>query len=117
AGTYTIGGNTDNNSIFSGLITINQNLNVSQVANAGANALSITGGITSANGARTVTFAGPGNINVGTNAISNGTGTVAVNVSGGKTTFNVANTYTGLTSITGCTVGEGVNDALSSGAL
>lgn len=118
-GTYTIGGNTDNNSTFSGLTTINQNLTVSQVANTGANALSITGGITSGNaGTKTVTFAGPGNINVGTTAISDGGGgTLALNVTGGKTTFNIANTYTGLTNITAGTLAEGVSNAILTGAV
>jgi autotransporter-associated beta strand protein len=61
--TYTIGGNTDNNSTFSGAISLNQSLTVSQVANAGNNALTISGAISTNNGSTpTVTFAGPGNI-------------------------------------------------------
>jgi fibronectin-binding autotransporter adhesin len=101
-GVMTLGGNTDNNSTFSGAISLNHDLTISQVANAGANALSITGGVSSGTaGTKTVTFAGPGNINVSTTAIANGSGTVAVNVTGGKTTFNVANTYTGGTNVSG----------------
>ncbi|HZF02352.1 MAG TPA: autotransporter-associated beta strand repeat-containing protein, partial [Methylomirabilota bacterium] len=99
-GTYTIGGYTDNNSTFSGLITINTNLTVSQAANAGANTLTISGGITGGNaGSKTITFAGPGNALIASTAISDGGGTVAVNVTGGKNTFAVPNTYSGSTTI------------------
>jgi autotransporter-associated beta strand protein len=112
-GTYTIGGNTDNNSSFSGAITINQNLMVSQVASAGSNALSITGGIGSGNNTtKTVTFAGPGNINVGTTGISNSTGTLNVSVTSGTTAFNVANTYSGSTSVSGGTLKSSAANAL-----
>jgi len=104
-GVATLGGNTDNNSTFSGAITLNHDLTISQVANAGANALSITGGIAGGiAGTKTVTFAGPGNINVSTTGISNGTGTTAVAVSGGVTSLNVANSYTGTTTVNGGTL-------------
>ncbi len=107
SGTMTIGGNTDNNSTFSGPISLNNNLTISQVANAGSNALSLTGGIsnTGSNGGFTITFAGPGNINVATTGISDTDfGTAAVKVTGGSTTFSVANTYSGNTSITAGTL-------------
>jgi autotransporter-associated beta strand protein len=103
-GTYTIGGGADTNAAFTNLITINQPLTISQVANAGANALTISGGITAASGTPMVTFAGPGNINKTTAAIANGSGTVAVSVTDGTNTFSIANTYTGGTTLNGGTL-------------
>jgi autotransporter-associated beta strand protein len=47
-------------------------------------------------GIQTITFAGPGLINV-SGAINNGDGTVAVNINGGTTQLAGANTYTGAT--------------------
>jgi len=112
-GTAKIGGNTDNNSTFSGAITANHDLTISQVSTTGNNVLTISGGISSGNtGAKTITFAGPGNINVSTNGISNSTGTLAVNVTGGTTTFNVANTYSGATSVGGGTLRSAASNAL-----
>ncbi len=101
-GTYSIGGNTDNNSTFSGAITANQSFNVTQVANTGSNALSITGGISGAStGTKTVNFANVGNVNVTTTGISDGTGgNIAVTQTGaGTTTFSAANSYTGGTTV------------------
>jgi len=103
SGTYTIGGSTDNNATYSGAITLNQPLTISQVANAGANALTISGGITAGSSSQTVTFAGPGNISV-TTPIANGLGTLGMTVqSGGKVTFGASATptYTGATIING----------------
>ena len=104
-GTATLGGSADGNSTFSGAITLNGNLTVSQAATSGSNALSITGGIGSTTaGTKTLTFAGPGAINVSTTAIANTTGTVAVSVSGGTTTLSVASTYGGGTTVSGGTL-------------
>ena len=117
-GNYTIGGSTDNNAIFSGAITLNQPLTVSQAANAGANALTISGGITGAgSGTKSLTFAGPGNMTVATTAITDGAGggNVAVNVTGGKLTLSVADTYTGATSVSNGTLL--VNGSIASGAV
>ena len=83
--TYTIGGSTDNNATFSGNISLNQSLAVSQVANTGSNALTISGVISSNNGSTpAVTFVGPGNINLtkantysGATTVSAGTLTLA----------------------------------------
>jgi fibronectin-binding autotransporter adhesin len=80
-----------------------KDLTISQVATTGTNALQITGGIagstTAAN--KTVTFAGPGAINVSGAAIANGTGggTMALNVTGGTTILANANTYSGGTTL------------------
>ena len=101
-GTSTIGGNTNTSSTFAGSIVAQRDLIVSQVATTGNNALNITGGITSSSGtARTITFAGPGAINVSDAAIQNATGTTSVNITGGTISFSNANTYTGATSVTG----------------
>ena len=104
-GTSTIGGNTNNSSTFAGSIVAQRDLIISQVATTGNNALNITGGFTSSSGtARTITFAGPGAINVSGATFQNGTGTTSVNITGGTISFSNANTYTGATSITGGTV-------------
>ncbi len=107
SGTLKIGGATDNNSTFSGPITLDNNLTISQVANAGSNALSLTGGIMD-NGSVSyqLTFAGPGNINVSGAAITDSPpfGEITVAITGGSTTFSVANTYSGNTSITAGTL-------------
>ena len=101
SGTYTIGGNTDNNSTFSGLITANQGFKVAQVATTSTNTLSITGGITGGNaGTKTVTFDSAGAVSVSGAAISDGSGTLAVTQSGaGTTTLSGTNNYTGATNI------------------
>jgi autotransporter-associated beta strand protein len=104
SGAYTLGGSTDNSSAFTNLVTVNEPLTVSQAANTGANALTFSGGITSGGGAQTLTFAGPGNINVTNTAISNGSGTLAVSVTGGTLRLNTANTHTGATTVTNGTL-------------
>jgi fibronectin-binding autotransporter adhesin len=114
-----LGGNTDTNSAFSGLITTDSNLTISQVADAGSNALTISGGITQGSATvgspYTVTFAGPGNINVSTNAISDGgDGSLSVVINAGNTTFLVANTYTGATDVNGGTLTLGAANAIGS---
>jgi autotransporter-associated beta strand protein len=102
SGTYSIGGNTDANSTFSGAITLNQGLTiVSQAVAANSHAVSITGGISSAGGSQTITFAGPGVVYVGTNGITNGSGTAAVKVTGGIADLAASNTYSGNTTVSG----------------
>ena len=93
--TLSLGGSTDANSTFSGAVTLENNLSVTQVANAASNQLNLTGGLvgtpgfsqpdgagpidvssnaSSANntGFQTITFAGPGNVTVsaGTNTVN-----------------------------------------------
>jgi autotransporter-associated beta strand protein len=99
-GTYTMGGSVDANSSFTNLITLNQPLTIVQAVNAGTNALTISGGIVSTNGLQKLTFAGPGNVYVTTAAIGDGSGQVAVNVTGGTLTLSSANSYTGATTVT-----------------
>jgi rhamnogalacturonan endolyase len=101
SGIYTIGGSTDDNATFSGAITVNQPLTIVEAANADTNALTISGGIIAgSSGLKTLTFAGPGNVNVTTSAIGNGSGQLSVNVIGGTLTLNTVNGYTGPTTIT-----------------
>ena len=109
---YSVGGITDNNSTFSGLITDNagaaiannNTFAITQVATTGTNALNITGGITGAANAsaKTINFSNVGAVNVSGVAISNGgAGVVSVAKNNtGAVSFNVANTYTGNTTIT-----------------
>ena len=77
-------------------MSINQPLTIAQVA---TGTLNVTGGISASPGSKSVTFAGPGAINVTTSAIADGTGTVTVTVTGGTTTLSAASTYTGLTNV------------------
>jgi rhamnogalacturonan endolyase len=101
SGTCMIGGSTDDNAIFSGAITVNQPLTIDEAVNADTNTLTINGGITAGtSGLKTLTFAGPGNMQVTTAAIANGSGQLAVNVIGGALTLAVANSYTGDTVVT-----------------
>ena len=112
-GTYTIGGSTDNNSAYTNLITVNQPLTISQVANTAGNALTISGGITAGNtGTKTLKFVGPGNVIVTNTPISNGSGALAVNVSGGTLFFGVVPTYTGLTTVNGTLDVTGLSSSL-----
>lgn len=101
SGTYTIGGNTDNNATFSGTITFSQPFSVTQVATAGANALTISGSITGGlAGTKNITFNNVGAVVKTTNAIANGTGVSAVIKNNtGELTMSVANTYTGGTTL------------------
>ncbi|MFD0892290.1 autotransporter-associated beta strand repeat-containing protein [Luteolibacter ambystomatis] len=117
SGTNIIGGNTDSSSTFSGAIGLAGNATISQVATTGGNALNITGGIKATNTTTsTVTFAGPGAINVTTTPITNGTiGATAVKVTGGTVTFSVATTHTGGTSVTGGTLSLSANSLLADG--
>jgi len=97
---YTLGAIMDTNSSFSNLVTLSEPLTISQVANAGANALSFNGGITSANTTNTVTFTGPGNVVVvGTTGMTDGSGQLAVVVNGGTLLMNATNNYSGGTRI------------------
>ena len=109
-GIYTIGGRTDNNSSFSNLVTLNQPLTISQVANTGTNALTFKGGITSgAASTNKVTFAGPGNVVLTTTGISDGGGQLSVAVTGGTLFLNASNGYSGGTTVAGGTLaGNGI---------
>jgi len=115
-GVYSIGGNTDNNSTFSGAISINQPLSINQIATTGSNTLNITGGVSTGSScsvSKNLTFNNVGAVAVATNAISNGTCTLAVvkqNI--GIFTMNIANTYTGGTILTTGTLNINNTNAL-----
>ena len=114
--TLTMGGATDNTSTFAGAVTLQNDLTISQVQTTAGHALNLAGAIsgtaagtgmnnngtpiTSPNntGIQTVNFVGPGLMSV-SGVISNGDGTVAVNINGGTTLFAAANTYTGATNV------------------
>ena len=107
---YGIGGYTDSNNTFAGLVTLNNpgstgnTFQVAQVATTGTDALNITGGITGVASSGTtssiINFANVGAVNVNTTAIS-GTGVSVVQSGAGTTTFASNNTYTGTTSVSG----------------
>jgi autotransporter-associated beta strand protein len=111
--TFTLGGRTANSSTFSGLITLNQSLVVTQVA---GGTLNITAGITSgSSGTRTVTVNNPGTVNIGTGVIGGGTGTIALTKTGaGTLTLTGTHTYTGDTTVSGGTLL--VNGSTASGS-
>jgi fibronectin-binding autotransporter adhesin len=100
--TLSIGGNVDSSSAFSGPITMNNNLTVTQVTTTGNHTLSITGGITSGNASsNSLTFNNAGAVSVGTTGISDGGGgTLSVTQSGaGNTTLSAADGYSGGTTV------------------
>ncbi|MEX0643203.1 MAG: autotransporter-associated beta strand repeat-containing protein [Pirellulales bacterium] len=106
-GVTSIGGVTNNDSTFSGLVTVNKDLTVAQLGTiASSNTLHVTGGITSGGGSQTITFGRTvdatdylGAVNIETTGISNGSGTLVVVIDGNKTTFAANNTYSGGTTI------------------
>ena len=117
SGTYTIGGNTANTSAFTGLVTTNKDLTVSQVT---SGTLNVTGGIIGASaGTKIVKFNNAGVVNVTTTAISDGaTGNVAVTQSGaGTTTLSAANSYTGGTIVSAGTLALSGSGTFGSGSL
>jgi autotransporter-associated beta strand protein len=115
-GIYTLGGNTANSSTFSGLITLNQSLTVTQAT---SGTLNITAGITSgSSGTQTVTVNNPGAVNVGTTGIGGGTGTIALTKTGsGTLTLSGANTYSGGTTLSAGTLNFGSATALGTGTV
>jgi autotransporter-associated beta strand protein len=105
---YGVGGATDSNNTFSGVITLSNgaatgnSFDITQVATTGSDALNLTGGITTTtNNSGTVTFANVGAVNVSSNGINQaGTGIISVIQSGsGTTTLAATNSYTGATTI------------------
>jgi len=118
-GTYAIGGNTDNNSSFTGLITPSQSFSITQVATTGGHVLTVSGNVTGGATAavKTVTFDNVGDVLQTTGVISNGAGGGSLAVTKTNTgTTNLAgiNTYTGATAVTGGTLL--VNGSLASGS-
>jgi fibronectin-binding autotransporter adhesin len=116
SGTYSVGGNTANSSTFSGVITLDQNLSVFQVASGTTN---LTGNITSgASGNQTLTFNNAGSVSQLTGVIGGGTSAIAVIQSGaGSTALAGANTYSGGTTLSAGTLDINGAQALGTGAL
>jgi len=80
----------------------------------------ITGGTGGVAAAKTVSFSGAGNTTVGGIISDGGATSVALTkVAGGvgTLTLSAANTYTGLTTVSGGTLAYGINDAIASGAV
>ena len=103
-GTYSVGGSTDNAAAFSGLITASQNFSVTQVATSGANALTLSGGITGGATAttKTVTFNNVGAVNVTTVGIADGAGggkLALTKLNSGVLTLAATNTFTGAATV------------------
>ncbi|MEO8614728.1 MAG: autotransporter-associated beta strand repeat-containing protein [Luteolibacter sp.] len=111
-GTYTIGGSTDSNAIFSGLITMNKNLTVSQVATTSTNTLTLSGNIQVLS--NTLTFNNAGAVSAtGQLTSSNGTGGTLIKTGAGTLLLtNATNNYTGTNSgalpLNGTQINQGV---------
>jgi autotransporter-associated beta strand protein len=103
-GSYSIGGSSASTSTFSGLVTTNEPLTVTQVA---SGTLNVTGGVTNV-GTNILTFNNAGTVSQSGAAIGGGTLSVA-QTGAGATTFSFANTYTGTTSISAGTLIAGAN--------
>jgi fibronectin-binding autotransporter adhesin len=101
--TLTLGGSTANASTFSGVITLNRSLTVSQAA---SGTLNLTGNITSGSaGTQTITVNNAGDVAQSTGVIGGGTGTIALTKIGtGTLTLSGANSYTGATNVDGGTL-------------
>jgi fibronectin-binding autotransporter adhesin len=114
SGTYTVGGNTDNNAIFSGAITFNQSFTVTQVATTSSNVLSITGGFTGALAtSKVITFNNAGAVTQSGGVIAAGTGTTSVVKNNtGTFTLGIANSFTG-----GVTLNDGTLNINNAGAM
>jgi autotransporter-associated beta strand protein len=110
SGWYWVGANTDNNATYSGLITFSQPFSFWQAATSGSNKLTISGGVTGGKaGINQLFFDSPGAISVTSTAISDGLGKTDIVKNNTNTTIlSVANTYTGVTYITGGSLKAGV---------
>ena len=117
SGTYSIGGNTDNNATFSGAITFSQPFSITQVPTTGVNALTvsstITGGLA---GNKLITFDNEGTVIKSTGIISDGTGLTLVRKQNtGVLTISSANTFTGGTTLAVGTLNINNTSALGDG--
>ena len=101
--TSTLGGNTNANSTYSGLITIGKNQGTTitqQVATTNGNALNFTGGVTNSFAAgTTLNLSGAGDIKFSSGAIKDGTGAFSMTIGNSGTSAASPNvTFTGLAS-------------------
>lgn len=112
---YTIGGNTNNNSTFSGNIVLNKSGTITQEASTtGSNKLTVSGSITGATAGRVLTFDGAGAMEIsgaiGSNlAIAAGSATTS---STRVVTLSGNNTF-----VDGVTINSGVLALANAGAL
>ena len=105
-GIYTIGGNTASGSTFSGILTLNQSLNVTQVAGGTVN---LTGNITSNGVPRTLRFNNVGSVVQNTGVIGSAGAQISIIQAGtGTTTLQGTNTYTGGTTVSAGTLSIGI---------
>ncbi|MFP5041802.1 autotransporter-associated beta strand repeat-containing protein [Parasediminibacterium sp. JCM 36343] len=110
SGTYSIGGNTDNNSAFSGAISISQPLTITQVATTSTNTLTVSGGISGT--AQNVTVNNAGSVLINS-AIATTSGTLTKS-GAGTLTLSGTNTYTGATTINAGTLALSGSGSISS---
>lgn len=104
--------NISGNNRLNGTITLNVGGSTALIQS-DAGLLTISGVTSGASGARLVTLAGAGNGAV-SGVISNGSGTVSITKTGAGTwTFNSANTYTGVTTVSAGTVALGAAERLA----
>ncbi|NBP43115.1 MAG: hypothetical protein EBU65_03045, partial [Actinobacteria bacterium] len=96
---------------YPGAITLSTN---AVRINSDSGTLTLSGGIT--NSTIGLTFGGASNTTVSTTAIGSGAGTLTKDGSG-TLTFSVANTYTGLTTVSAGTLAYGVSNAIYTGAV
>ena len=111
---YTIGGNADANSTFSGSVTLNKNSTISQAATTGNNKLTISGAISGAAAGRVLTFDGAGAMEI-SGAIGSNLAIAAGSTSTSSTrvvTLSGNNTF-----VDGVTINSGVLAIGSAGAL
>lgn len=101
--------NLANSNTWSGAITLGTG---GARINSDAGTLTLTGGIIGAGNALSV--GGAGNVTVSTNAIA-GTNTTLTKDGAGTLTLSVANTFSGLTTLSSGTLAFGVSDALAAG--
>ncbi len=114
SGIYTIGGNTASASAFSGIVTLNQSLNVTQVA---GGTVSLTGNINSNGAVRTLRFNNLGSVVQNTGVIGSAGAQISIIQAGtGTTTLQGTNIYTGGNTISAGTLSIGVPVNLGAGA-
>ena len=112
---YTIGGNTNNNSTFSGNIVLNKSGTITQeAATTGSNKLTVSGGISGAAAGRVLTFDG-----LGAMEISGAIGSNLAIIAGSTTTSStrVVTLSGNNTFVDGVTINSGVLALANAGAL
>lgn len=109
-GIYTVGGNTATSSTFSGILTLNQPLSITQIS---GGTLFFTNNLTAVGSTQTITFNNIGSVTQSAGVISGGAGLSLVKSGIGATTLSGTNTYTGTTTIQSGTLIAGVDVPLA----